>query len=229
MITQISKVGDPLESIVSLRGVAKHYTTGHRRVSALRDFNLDLQRGEFVALMGPSGAGKTSALNLIGGLDRPDAGEVIVMGTHLERMSSGQLARWRPRRVGFIFQSHNLLGILTAAENIELPLLLTSLSRAERQRRVTACLDQVGLLERAHHKPGQLSGGQQQRVGIARAIIAEAPLLLCDEPTADLDRASADDILALLQTLVERGKTILMVTHAAEAAARAHRQIHLSA
>ncbi|HEX4049472.1 MAG TPA: ABC transporter ATP-binding protein [Steroidobacteraceae bacterium] len=218
-----------MESIISLRGVAKHYTVRQQHVSALRDFNLDLRRGEFVALMGPSGAGKTSVLNLVGGLDRPDAGEVIVMGTHLERMNSGQLARWRPRHVGFVFQSHNLLGILTAAENVELPLLLTSLSRAARQRRVAACLDQVGLLERADHKPGQLSGGQQQRVGIARAIIAEAPLLLCDEPTADLDRASADDILSLLQALTERGRSILMVTHAAEAAARAHRQIQLAA
>jgi putative ABC transport system ATP-binding protein len=216
-----------LESIVSLRGVAKHYTAGHQHVSALRDFNLDLQGGEFVALMGPSGAGKTSALNLIGGLDRPDAGEVIVMGAHLERMRSGQLARWRSRHVGFVFQSHNLLGFLTAAENVELPLLLTSLSRAERQRRVAACLDQVGLLERADHKPGQLSGGQQQRVGIARAIIAEAPLLLCDEPTAELDGASADDILSLLLALTQRGRSILMVTHAPEAAGRAHRQIHL--
>jgi putative ABC transport system ATP-binding protein len=218
-----------LDSIVSLRGVAKHYTSGHRRVSALQDLNLDLQRGEFVALMGPSGAGKTSALNLIGGLDRPDAGEVIVMDTHLERMSSGQLARWRPRHVGFVFQSHNLLRILTAAENVELPLLLTPLSRTERRRRVAVCLDQVGLLERSDDKPGQLSGGQQQRVGIARAIVAEAPLLLCDEPTADLDRASADDILTLLQTMTQRGHSILMVTHAAEAAARAHRQIHLGA
>lgn len=216
-----------MESVVSLRGVAKHYRIGQQRVSALRDFNLDLQRGEFVALMGPSGAGKTSALNLIGGLDRPDAGEVIVMGTHLERMSSGRLARWRPRHVGFVFQSHNLLGILTAAENVELPLFMTSLSRTERRRRVAACLEQVGLLERADHKPGQLSGGQQQRVGIARAIIAEAPLLLCDEPTADLDRASADDILTLLQSMTERGRSILMVTHAPEAAGRAHRQIHL--
>ena len=216
-----------MDAIIALRGVAKSYTARHRFQTVLQNFDLAIEPGEFVALMGPSGAGKSTLLNLIGGLDRPDQGEVIVAQTHLERLATRQLARWRADHVGFVFQSHNLLKILTAAENIELPLLLKALPRRERRQRVDLCLQQLGLSDRASHLPGQLSGGQQQRVGIGRAIISEAPILLCDEPTGDLDRASADEILTLLQGLAQRGRTVLMVTHDPLAAQLADRQIVL--
>ena len=178
--------------------------------------------------MGPSGSGKTTLLNLVGGLDTPSAGSVTVGGDRIDRMSGGTLARWRARHIGFVFQLYNLLPVLTAERNVELPLLLTRLSRAERRRHVATALDVVGLSQRAKHYPRQLSGGQEQRVGIARAIVTDPTLLLCDEPTGDLDRKSGDEILDLLQALnAEHGKTIVMVTHDAHAAARARRTLHL--
>ena len=217
-----------MEPIISLRNVAKTHGTGRNSVRVLDDFSLDVHCAEFVALMGPSGAGKTTLLNLIGGLDRPDAGEVVVAGTHLERLTSRQSAKWRAQQVGFVFQSHNLLGILPAFTNVELPLFLRPMSGMERRRRVEEALAQVGLAGRMTHRPGELSGGQQQRVGIARAIVAGAPLLLCDEPTADLDRVTADEILGLLRKLsAQEGRTILMVTHDPEAARQATRLVHL--
>jgi len=217
-----------LQSIISLRHVQKSHGVGRNFVRVLQDFNLDVEAGEFVALMGPSGSGKTTLLNLMGGLDHPDGGEVVVAGTHLEKLSSRLSTRWRARHIGFVFQSHNLLSILSASANVELPLFLKPMSRAERSRRVDEALRSVGLAERATHKPGEMSGGQQQRVGIARAVIADAPILLCDEPTADLDRETADDILGLLRNLAaEGGKTIVMVTHDPEAARQATRQISL--
>jgi putative ABC transport system ATP-binding protein len=182
--------------------------------------------GEFLALMGPSGSGKTTILNLVGGLDRADSGEVIVGGEHLETMSGGQLAKWRSRHVGFIFQFYNLMPMLSAAGNVELPLLLTNLSRAERKRHVAVALEMVGLSNREAHKPGEMSGGQQQRVGIARAIVTDPSILLCDEPTGDLDRATADEILKLLQDLNrQQKKTIVMVTHDPKAADFATRHV----
>ena len=217
-----------MQSIISLRHVQKSHGVGRNFVRVLQDFNLDVEAGEFVALMGPSGSGKTTLLNLMGGLDHPDGGEVVVAGTHLEKLSSRLSTRWRARHIGFVFQSHNLLSILSASANVELPLFLKPMSRAERSRRVDEALRSVGLAERATHKPGEMSGGQQQRVGIARAVIADAPILLCDEPTADLDRETADDILGLLRNLAaEGGKTIVMVTHDPEAARQATRQISL--
>jgi putative ABC transport system ATP-binding protein len=185
-------------------------------------------RGEFLALMGPSGSGKTTLLNLIGGLDQPTRGSVSVDGDHLESLSSRRLAAWRARHVGLVFQFYNLLSVLTAARNVELPLLLTNLTRSERQKHVAAALDAVGLSHRATHYPRTLSGGEQQRVGIARAIVSDPTLLLCDEPTGDLDRKSGDEILSLLQALnTQHGKTIIMVTHDPHASARASRTVYL--
>ena len=190
--------------------------------------NLDIPRGDFLALMGPSGSGKTTLLNLVGGLDTPTKGSVSVAGDRIDRMAGGKLARWRARHIGFVFQLYNLLPVLTAARNVELPLLLTKLSRRERREHVAAALEVVGLTNRARHYPRQLSGGQEQRVGIARAIVTDPTVLLCDEPTGDLDRKAGDEILELLSALNrDHGKTIVMVTHDPRAAERASRTLHL--
>jgi putative ABC transport system ATP-binding protein len=213
---------------ISLRQVVKNYRRGKESVSVLHGLNLEIPQGEFVSLMGPSGSGKTTILNLVGGLDHADSGEVIVGGAHLEQMSGGQLTKWRGSHIGFIFQFYNLMPMLSAAGNVELPLLLTNLSKAERRRRVAVALEIVGLADRAAHKPGEMSGGQQQRVGIARAIVADPPILLCDEPTGDLDRTTADEILSLLQQLNrQHSKTIVMVTHDPKAADHASRQLEM--
>jgi putative ABC transport system ATP-binding protein len=215
-------------SAVSLRNVVKHYRRGKESVEVLHGLSLEIPEGEFVSLMGPSGSGKTTILNLVGGLDHANSGEVIVGGEHLETMSGGQLAKWRSHHVGFVFQFYNLMPMLSAASNVELPLLLTNLSKSERQRRVAVALEVVGLKDRAGHKPGEMSGGQQQRVGIARAIVGDPAMLLCDEPTGDLDRTSADEILALLQQLNrQHNKTIVMVTHDPKAADHATRQLEM--
>jgi putative ABC transport system ATP-binding protein len=194
----------------------------------LKGVNLEIPQGDFVALMGPSGSGKTTLLNLLGGLDAPSSGAVEVGGTNIAALSGGQLSRWRAHHIGFVFQLYNLLPVLTAERNVDLPLLLTNLSKAERKKRVAIALNVVGLAERAKHYPRQLSGGQEQRVGIARAIVTDPTLLLADEPTGDLDRKSGDEILDLLAALNEKhGKTIVMVTHDPRAAERAKRTLHL--
>ena len=214
--------------MVELRGVTKSYTRGRQQVEVLRGIDLTIAGGDFVALMGPSGSGKTTLLNLIGGLDQPSAGRVAVAGHRLEALSAAELARWRAANVGFVFQFYNLLPMLSAQRNVELPLLLTSLSGAERRRRALIALELVGLADRARHRPGELSGGQEQRVAIARAVVSDPSLLVCDEPTGDLDRHTADEILGLLQRLNrEHGKTIVMVTHDPKAADYARRRIHL--
>jgi len=214
--------------VARLRGVAKQYKRGNEVVPVLEKLDLDLPRGDFVALMGPSGSGKTTLLNLLGGLDRPTVGSVEVDGLAIDRLSDSALAKWRGTHVGFIFQMYNLLPVLTAERNVELPLLLTHLGRAERLKHVHAALKLVGLGDRMKHKPRELSGGQEQRVGIARAIVTDPTLLLCDEPTGDLDRKSGDEILDLLQALnKQHGKTIVMVTHDPRAAERANRTLHL--
>lgn len=215
-------------ALVRLQDVHKVYQRGAERLEILRGLNLEVAPGEFLALMGPSGSGKTTLLNLLGGLDRPTTGTVEVAGEPIDRLSDAKLAHWRARHIGFVFQLYNLLPVLTAEKNVELPLLLTSLSKAERKRHVATALQVVGLSDRARHYPRQLSGGQEQRVGIARAIVTDPTLLLCDEPTGDLDRKSGDEILDLLQALNrEHGKTILMVTHDPHAAARAGRTVYL--
>jgi len=215
--------------LVHVRGLAKDYKRGVETVHVLHKLDLDIHEGDFLALMGPSGSGKSTLLNLIGGLDRPSSGEIEVGGQRIDRLSEGALGRWRANHVGFIFQMYNLLPVLSAERNVELPLLLTRLSRAERRKRVEAALALVGLADRAKHKPRELSGGQEQRVGIARAIVSDPTLLLCDEPTGDLDRKSGDEVLNLLQALNERhGKTIVMVTHDPHAAARASHTLHLT-
>jgi len=211
---------------VELKNVIKRYKRGREFVEVLHNLSLEVPEGEFLALMGPSGSGKTTILNLVGGIDRADSGEIIVSGEHLEGLSGGQLARWRSHNVGFVFQFYNLMPMLSAAANVELPLLLTNLSRAERKRHVAVALEMVGLTERASHKPGELSGGQQQRVGIARAIVTDPTILLCDEPTGDLDRATAEEILRLLTDLNrQHKKTIVMVTHDPKAAEYATRHL----
>jgi putative ABC transport system ATP-binding protein len=217
-----------MASIVSMKGVAKAYVRGKQRVDVLRGIDLEVERGEFLALMGPSGSGKTTLLNLIGGLDRPDRGEVTVAGERLDTLRPSKLTKWRARHVGFVFQFYNLLPVLTAERNVEVPLLLTTLRASERQRNVAAALELVGLADRAKHKPGELSGGQQQRVAIARALVSDPSVLVCDEPTGDLDRETSDAILGLLQLLNRsHGKTIVMVTHDPRAAERANRTLHL--
>lgn len=214
--------------MVSLRNVSKSYVRGRQSVAVLHGVDLEIPDGDFVALMGPSGSGKTTLLNLIGGLDSPTAGSVEVAGARLETLDSGQLARWRAANVGFIFQFYNLLPMLSARSNVELPLLLTSLSAREREQRAMIALALVGLADRANHRPAELSGGQEQRVAIARAVVSDPRLLVCDEPTGDLDRQTADDILGLLQRLNrEHGKTVIMVTHDPKAAQFARRQVHL--
>ncbi len=217
-----------MPAIVSLRNIVKSYTRGKQSVEVLHGLNLEIPRGEFLALMGPSGSGKTTLLNLIGGLDRPSSGEVDVAGQRIDRLSGGALAKWRARHIGFVFQFYNLMPMLSAERNIELPLLLTALSSAARKKNVQAALEIVGLTERARHKPSELSGGQQQRVAIARALVADPTLLVCDEPTGDLDRATADEILGLLQTLNrQQQKTVIVVTHDQKAADFASRQLHV--
>jgi putative ABC transport system ATP-binding protein len=214
--------------IVQVRDVVKSFTRGSETIEVLRRLNLDVAEGEFLTLMGPSGSGKTTLLNLIAGLDQPTEGDIVV-GEHLiSHMSESELARWRTRHVGFVFQFYHLLPVLTAYENVELPLLLLPLSAAERKRQVLTALDLVGLSDRLSHRPGQLSGGQQQRVGIARAIVTDPTLIVADEPTGDLDSKSAAEILNLLELLRrDLGKTIIMVTHDPHAAERAQRILHL--
>jgi len=217
------------EALVRLRGVAKDYKRGSETVHVLHQLDLDIPKGDFLALMGPSGSGKSTLLNLIGGIDRPTSGSIEIAGQRTDSMSDGDLGRWRANHVGFVFQMYNLLPVLTAERNVELPLLLTKLSASDRKKRANAALSLVGLGERAQHKPRELSGGQEQRVGIARAIVSDPTLLLCDEPTGDLDRKAGDEILDLLQALnQQQGKTIIMVTHDPHAAARAKHVLHLN-
>jgi putative ABC transport system ATP-binding protein len=217
-----------MPAIVSLKNVVKRYTRGRQRVEVLHGVDLEAEAGEFLALMGPSGSGKTTLLNLIAGLDKPDEGAVSVAGQRIDGLAGRQLARWRARHVGFVFQFYNLLPVLSAERNVEVPLFLTKLPRVQRQARVAAALALVGLSDRAKHKPAELSGGQQQRVAIARAIVADPTLLVCDEPTGDLDRDSAEEILKLLQLLNrEHGKTVVMVTHDPRAADHASRRLYV--
>ena len=214
--------------LVEVRNLHKVFRRGSERIDVLQGLDLDLAQGEFLSLMGPSGSGKTTLLNLMGGLDTPSDGSVTVSGERIDQLSGGKLSRWRSRHIGFVFQLYNLLPVLTAERNVELPLLLTPLSRAQRKTHVATALAMVGLSDRAKHYPRQLSGGQEQRVGIARAIVTDPTLLLCDEPTGDLDRKSGNEVLDLLQALHEdHGKTIVMVTHDAKAATRASRTLHL--
>ena len=215
-------------AIVSLKGIDKVYTKGRETVEVLEGIDLEIDEGDFVALMGPSGSGKTTLLNLIGGIDQPTRGSVVVGGQQLVGLSSNKLAKWRSENIGFIFQSYNLLPVLTAQRNVALPLLLTKLSAAQRRRSTEVALQIVGLEDRAQHKPGELSGGQQQRVAIARAIVADPAVLICDEPTGDLDRDTANEIRDLLGILnKDYGKTIIMVTHDPKAASHAHHILEL--
>jgi putative ABC transport system ATP-binding protein len=217
-----------MTSLVSIRNLHKTYQRGPEKIDVLRGLDLEIPKGDFVALMGPSGSGKTTLLNLIGGLDTPSEGEIEIEGERIDSMSSGHLANWRSRNVGFVFQFYNLMPILTAQRNVELPLLLTKLGSGHRKRNAEVALTLVGLADRASHKPSELSGGQQQRVAIARAIVSDPMFLICDEPTGDLDRQSAEEILRLLQELNrEHGKTIIMVTHDPKAAEYATHTIHL--
>ena len=215
-------------ALVQIRDVHKHFTRGNERIDVLKGVTLDIPSGDFLALMGPSGSGKTTLLNLMGGLDAPTEGSVDVDGQRVSSLRGSSLSQWRSNHIGFVFQLYNLLPKLTAERNVELPLLLTRLSKAERRERVAVALKVVGLADRAKHYPSQLSGGQEQRVGIARAIVTDPTLLLCDEPTGDLDRKASDEILALLQALNgDQGKTVVMVTHDPHAAGRARRTLHL--
>jgi putative ABC transport system ATP-binding protein len=213
--------------LVAISDLFKEFRRGPEIVHVLEGLTMTIEQGDFVALMGPSGSGKSTLLNLLGGLDRPTAGSLRVQGLDLGDLSDAALAHWRADNVGFVFQMYNLLPVLTAERNVELPLLLSDLPAAERMRRARAALRLVGLEDRARHRPGQLSGGQEQRVGIARAIVTDPQLLLCDEPTGDLDRKSGDEILDLLQALNAQGKTIVMVTHDPRAAERARHTLHL--
>jgi putative ABC transport system ATP-binding protein len=218
----------PVPPLVEIRGLAKAYRRGDQRVPVLSDINLAIAAGDFIALMGPSGSGKSTLLNLIAGIDKPDTGELHVAGEDITRLGEADLADWRAANVGFVFQFYNLMPVLTAFENVELPLMLTRLSLRERRDRVTMMLSLVGLADRISHYPSELSGGQQQRVAIARAIVGDPRLIVADEPTGDLDRASAAEILHLLQRLNrELGKTVIMVTHDANAASAARAVIHL--
>ena len=215
-------------AMARLAGLSKRFVKGKETIAVFDRLDLSIPQGDFVAVMGPSGSGKTTLLNLLGGIDRPDAGEITVAGARIDGLSEGELARWRAANVGFIFQFYNLMPMLTAAQNVELPLLLTRLKAKERRRHVATALDVVNLADRAAHYPREMSGGQQQRVAIARAIVSDPELLLCDEPTGDLDRASADDILKILQLLNrDLGKTVVMVTHDPAAAKYARRVLHL--
>jgi len=217
-----------VSTLVEIRNLSKVYTRGQQKLEVLHHINLDIAANDFVALMGPSGSGKTTLLNLIGGLDSPTDGTIAVGDEHIERLGEDALAKWRATNVGFVFQFYNLLPMLTARRNVELPLLLTKLSASERRRKAAVALELVGLSDRAQHKPSELSGGQQQRVAIARAIVSDPTLLVCDEPTGDLDRQSATEVLTLMQELNrDHGKTIVMVTHDPKAAEYAHRTLHL--
>jgi putative ABC transport system ATP-binding protein len=217
-----------MSALIEIRDLSKVYTRGKQKVEVLHHIDLDVSQGDFLALMGPSGSGKTTLLNLIGGLDAPSGGSINIGGERIDQFSGAQLAKWRAARVGFVFQFYNLMPTLSAQKNVELPLLLTKLSAAERKKRAAIALQLVGLADRATHKPTELSGGQQQRVSIARAIVSDPTLLVCDEPTGDLDRQSAEDVLTLLQVLNrEHGKTIVMVTHDPKAATRASHTLHL--
>jgi len=216
------------DSLVRIKDVHKYFTRGSERIDVLKGVNLDIPQGDFLALMGPSGSGKTTLLNLMGGLDAPTGGAVEVGGVTINGLGGGQLSRWRSQHIGFVFQLYNLLPVLTAERNVEVPLLLTKLSTAERRRNVAAALELVGLADRAKHKPGELSGGQQQRVAIARALVADPTLLVCDEPTGDLDRETSESILKLLELLNEhQHKTIVMVTHDPRAAHFASRRLYV--
>ncbi|WP_424683935.1 ABC transporter ATP-binding protein [Frateuria sp. YIM B11624] len=215
-------------TLIEIRDLAKVYARGKQKVEVLHHIDLDIAEGDFLALMGPSGSGKTTLLNLIGGLDTPTAGTISVGGQRIDQLGAGALAKWRAANVGFVFQFYNLMPMLSAQRNVELPLLLTKLSSAQRKQNAAIALKLVGLDERASHKPSELSGGQQQRVAIARAIVSDPTLLVCDEPTGDLDRQSAEDVLGLLRTLNrEHGKTIVMVTHDPKAAEYANHTLHL--
>ena len=217
-----------MSTLVTLRNITKTYQRGPEKVQVLHGIDLDIPRGDFVALMGPSGSGKTTLLNLIGGLDNPSSGEIEIESERIDRMSDAQLAHWRSQHAGFVFQFYNLMPTLTAQKNVELPLLLTRLGAADRRRRAQIALTLVGLADRRSHRPNELSGGQQQRVAIARAIVSDPTFLICDEPTGDLDRHSAEEILNLLQMLNrDHGKTIIMVTHDPKAAEYATHTIHL--
>jgi putative ABC transport system ATP-binding protein len=215
-------------NLIEIRDLGKTYRRGKQAIPVLQGVNLDVAAGDFFALMGPSGSGKTTLLNLIGGLDTPSAGSIVIGGQRIDKLSGAALARWRAAHVGFVFQFYNLLPMLSAQKNVELPLLLTKLSAGERRKRAAIALQLVGLADRASHKPGELSGGQQQRVAIARAFVTDPTLLVCDEPTGDLDRASAEEVLGLLQQLNRaHGKTIVMVTHDPRAAEHATHMVHL--
>ena len=217
-----------MSTLVTLRNITKTYQRGPEKVQVLHGIDLDIPRGDFVALMGPSGSGKTTLLNLIGGLDTPSGGEIAIEGQRIDQLGAGQLSTWRSHHVGFVFQFYNLMPMLTAQKNVELPLLLTDLGAGDRARRAQIALTLVGLADRRSHRPNELSGGQQQRVAIARAIVSDPTFLICDEPTGDLDRNSAQEILDLLQMLNrEHGKTIIMVTHDPKAAEYATHTIHL--
>jgi putative ABC transport system ATP-binding protein len=217
-----------MEALVQVRGVHKTFFRGGEKIDVLQGLDLNVAKGEFLALMGPSGSGKSTLLNLIGGIDQATAGSVDVGGVRISELSGGKLTAWRARHVGFVFQMYNLLPALTAERNVELPLLLTSLSRVRRRQQAATALSLVGLSDRAKHYPRQLSGGQEQRVGIARAIVTDPTLLLCDEPTGDLDRKAGNEVLDLLQALNrDQGKTVIMVTHDPHAAERASRVLHL--
>ena len=218
----------PAMPLVMVRDVSKYYVRGDQVIPVLIDINLDVASGDYVALMGPSGSGKSTLLNLIAGIDKPSSGEIRVSGVDIAQLSDADLALWRATNVGFIFQFYNLMPVLTAFGNVELPLQLTSLSRSERRERVATALELVGLADRATHLQNELSGGQQQRVAIARALITDPTIIVADEPTGDLDRATAEEILALLERLHDEiGKTIIMVTHDPKAAEKAHRLVHL--
>lgn len=224
----MTAMDDATRPLVEIRALTKVYTRGKQLVPVLHGIDLDISRGDFVALMGPSGSGKTTLLNIIGGLDTPSDGRLLVNGVAIEDLAADDLAAWRADTVGFIFQSYNLMPVLTAQKNVELPLLLTDMGAGERAKRAKIALDLVGLGDRARHKPNELSGGQQQRVAIARALVSDPLLLICDEPTGDLDRKTADEVLTLLQILNrEYGKTIVMVTHDPKAAEKARRTVHL--
>ena len=217
-----------MATLVSIRDLTKTYQRGPEKVEVLHGIDLDIEEGDFVALMGPSGSGKTTLLNLIGGLDAPSSGSIEVGGQRIDRLNGGALSHWRSQNVGYVFQFYNLMPALTAQKNVELPLLLTKLSSTQRKQNAQVALQLVGLADRVSHKPAELSGGQQQRVAIARAIVSDPTLMICDEPTGDLDRQSAEDILGLLQTLNrEHGKTIVMVTHDPKAAEYATHTLHL--
>lgn len=217
------------ENLFELSQVAKQFTKGKETISIFQDLNMQIKEGDFLAIMGPSGSGKTTLLNLLGGVDQPTEGQITFDGQRIDNLSEGQLAKWRANNIGFIFQFYNLMPMLNAARNVELPLLLTNMSRSERQKQVNVALELVGLSDRANHMPSEMSGGQQQRVAIARAVVSDPKFLLCDEPTGDLDRQTADEILQTLQLLNEKfGKTIVMVTHDPSAAKFAKHTVHLN-